>query len=73
MRVRYTKILSTFLILSESSMSPFLDKIFVALGKICRDDEESVVQSVKECSRVVGHYADANMILASLLPMVPYG
>lgn len=69
-RERYTKILSAFLILLESGMNSFLDKIFAALGKICRDDEDSVVQSVKECSGVVGYYADSQMILASLLPMV---
>lgn len=51
-------------------MNSFLDKIFAALAKICRDDEDAVVQSVKECSGVVGHYADSQMILSSLLPMV---
>ncbi|GLD91633.1 hypothetical protein PINS_up000166 [Pythium insidiosum] len=51
-------------------MSAFLDKIFVVLAKICRDDEEAVTQSVKECLAVVGYYADPTTILASLLPMV---
>ncbi|TYZ59531.1 hypothetical protein PybrP1_003449 [[Pythium] brassicae (nom. inval.)] len=68
-RERYTKILSVFLVLLESSMNSFLDKIFAALARICRDDEESVVLGVKECSAVVGFYADSQMILASLLPM----
>ncbi|KAF1335701.1 hypothetical protein FI667_g1163, partial [Globisporangium splendens] len=69
-RERYTKILSVFLVLLESNMSSFLDKIFAALGKICRDDEDAVVKSVKQCSGVVGYYADSQMILASLLPML---
>lgn len=69
-RERYTKILSVFLILLASHMNASLDKLFGALGKICRDDEDAVVQSVRECSRVIGHYADSQMILASLLPMV---
>lgn len=51
-------------------MNPHLDKIFNSLAKICRDDEEFVLESVKECSHVVGHYADTALILASLLPMV---
>uniref|UniRef100_K3W704 TOG domain-containing protein n=1 Tax=Globisporangium ultimum (strain ATCC 200006 / CBS 805.95 / DAOM BR144) TaxID=431595 RepID=K3W704_GLOUD len=68
-RERYTKILSVFLVLLESNMNSFLDKIFAALGKICRDDEDAVVKSVKQCSGVVGSYADSQMILASLLPM----
>ncbi|CAI5745306.1 unnamed protein product [Peronospora destructor] len=69
-RERYTKVLGAFLILLEQNMNPFLDKIFAALGKSCHDDEEVVLNSVKACSSVVGSYADSQMILASLLPMV---
>ncbi|CAI5725813.1 unnamed protein product [Peronospora effusa] len=69
-RERYTKVLSAFLILLEQNMNPFLDKIFAALSKSCRDDEEVVLNSLKACSGVVGFYADFQMILASLLPMV---
>lgn len=69
-RERYTQILCAYLILLEQNMNPFLDKIFAALGKTCRDDEETVYNSVKACSGVVGFYADSQMILASLLPMV---
>ncbi|OWZ19534.1 hypothetical protein PHMEG_0006218 [Phytophthora megakarya] len=70
LRERYTQILSAYLILLEQNMNPFLDKIFAALGKNCRDDEEVVYNSVKACSSIVGFYADSQMILASLLPMV---
>ncbi|TMW60589.1 hypothetical protein Poli38472_000631 [Pythium oligandrum] len=69
-RERYTKILSAFLVLIEDRMNAHLDRIFMALAKICRDDEDVVVQSVKQCSAVVGHYADASAILAALLPIV---
>ncbi|KAG7401636.1 HEAT repeat-containing protein 2 [Phytophthora boehmeriae] len=69
-RERYTQVLSAYLILLEESMNPFLDKVFAALSKTCRDDEEAVLNSVKACSGVVGFYADSQMILASLLPMV---
>ncbi|KAG6609452.1 Elongation factor-type GTP-binding protein [Phytophthora cinnamomi] len=69
-RERYTQVLSAYLILLEQNMNPFLDKVFAALGKTCRDDEETVFNSVKACSGVVGFYADSQMILASLLPMV---
>ncbi|KAE9037934.1 hypothetical protein PR003_g6197 [Phytophthora rubi] len=69
-RERYTQVLSAYLILLEQNMNPFLDKVFAALGKTCRDDEEAVFNSVKACSGVVGFYADTQMILASLLPMV---
>ncbi|GMF27325.1 unnamed protein product [Phytophthora fragariaefolia] len=69
-RERYTQILSAYLVLLEQKMNPFLDKVFAALGKTCRDDEETVVNSVKACLGVVGNYADSQMILASLLPMV---
>ncbi|KAJ0393977.1 hypothetical protein P43SY_009809 [Pythium insidiosum] len=69
-RARYAKILGAFLTLLEGSMSAFLDKVFAVLAKICRDDEEVVTQSVKECLTVVGYYADPTTILASLLPMV---
>ncbi|KAG7393600.1 HEAT repeat-containing protein 2 [Phytophthora pseudosyringae] len=69
-RERYTQVLSAYLILLEQNMNPFLDKVFAALGKICRDDEEVVYNSVKACSGVVGFYADSQMILASLLPLV---
>ncbi|KAF4325053.1 hypothetical protein JM18_000916 [Phytophthora kernoviae] len=69
-RERYTQVLSAYLILLEESMNPFLDKVFAALSKICRDDEEVVLNGVKACLSVVGFYADSQMILASLLPMV---
>lgn len=69
-RERNTQILSAYLVLLEQNMNPFLDKVFAALGKICRDDEEAVYSSVKACLGVVGFYADSHMILASLLPMV---
>ncbi|KAG6974883.1 hypothetical protein JG687_00000115 [Phytophthora cactorum] len=69
-RERYTQVLGAYLILLEQNMNPFLDKVFAALGKICRDDEEAVYNSVKACLGVVGFYADSQMILASLLPMV---
>ncbi|KAL4096005.1 hypothetical protein PRIC1_009370 [Phytophthora ramorum] len=69
-RERYTQVLSAYLVLLEQNVNPFLDKVFSALGKTCRDDEEPVFNSVKACSGVVGFYADAQMILASLLPMV---
>jgi hypothetical protein len=69
-RERYTRILSVYLVLLEDAMDPFLDKVFAALARNCRDDEAVVVESVKECSRVVGHYADTATILSSLLPMV---
>jgi dynein assembly factor 5 len=69
-REKYTKILSIFLALVENNMNPFLDKIFTALAKTCRDDEDIVIKSVKECMNIVGHYADSQMVLASLLPMV---
>jgi hypothetical protein len=69
-REHYTKILSAYLILLEQDMNPFLDKIFAGLGKICRDDESAVVQAVTQCSGVIGFYADSQMVLASLLPMV---
>ncbi|KAG3121103.1 hypothetical protein PI125_g590 [Phytophthora idaei] len=69
-RERYTQVLGAHLILLEQNMNPFLDKVFAALGKICRDDEEAVYNSVKACLGVVGFYADSQMILASLLPMV---
>ncbi|DBA01279.1 TPA: hypothetical protein N0F65_001784 [Lagenidium giganteum] len=70
MREKYTRILAVFLVLLEDNMNAFLDKIFLALGKVCRDDEPTVIEGVKICSRVVGFYADSQMILASLLPMV---
>ncbi|GMF15510.1 unnamed protein product [Phytophthora lilii] len=69
-RDRYTQVLSAYLVLLEQNMNPFLDKVFAALGKTCRDDEEVVFNSVKACTGVVGFYADSQMILASLLPMV---
>lgn len=69
-REHYTRILSSYLILVEDGMNPYLDKIFAALGKICRDDEEAVVKVVTECSGVIGFYANSQMVLASLLPMV---
>ncbi|ETI37684.1 hypothetical protein, variant 1 [Phytophthora nicotianae] len=69
-RERYTQVLSAYLILLEQNMNPFLDKVFAALGNICRDDEVVVYNSVKACLGVVGFYADSQMILASLLPMV---
>ncbi|RLN93970.1 hypothetical protein BBJ28_00004090 [Nothophytophthora sp. Chile5] len=69
-RERYTQILSAYVILLEEHVNPFLDKVFAALSKTCRDDDEAVFNSVKACSGVVGFYADSQMILASLLPMV---
>lgn len=70
MREHYTKILSAYLILLEQEVNPFLDKIFAALGKNCQDDEDSIVRAVTQCSGVIGFYADSQMVLASLLPMV---
>ncbi|TDH64770.1 uncharacterized protein CCR75_001536 [Bremia lactucae] len=69
-RERYTQILSAYLILLEQNMNPFIETVFAALGKICRDDEEGVITSVKACSGVIGYYADIRIVLASLLPMV---
>lgn len=69
-RERYTQILSAYLILLEQNMNPYIDQVFGALGKICRDDEEVVYNSVKSCLGVIGYYADSHIILASLLPIV---
>uniref|UniRef100_A0AAV1T385 Dynein assembly factor 5, axonemal n=1 Tax=Peronospora matthiolae TaxID=2874970 RepID=A0AAV1T385_9STRA len=69
-RERYTKVLAAYLILLEQIMNPFLDDVFAAMGKTCRDDEEIVCNSVKACLVVVGFYADPRVILASLRPMI---
>ena len=68
-RERYTKVLTAYLILLEHHMNPYLDEVFAALGKTCRDDEAIVCNSVKACLAVIGFYADSRVILASLLPM----
>ncbi|KAL7691346.1 putative armadillo-like helical protein [Plasmopara halstedii] len=69
-RERYTQILSAYIILLEQNINPYIDKVFAALVKICRDDEDVVQISVKACLGVIGYYADPHIVLASLVPIV---